>query len=46
MKRLCSEEDKYGVNIPKGVWHKLEAMEPDSMIFECKEGPFVEHKED
>ena len=21
---LCAEEGRYGVNIPKGVWHKLE----------------------
>ena len=37
---LCAEEGRYGVNIPKGVWHKLEAIEPGSCIFECKEGPF------
>ncbi len=43
---LCAEEGKYGVNIPKGVWHTIEAMEPDSVIFECKEGPFVEHEVD
>ena len=41
---LCAEEGRYGVNIPKGVWHKLEAIEPGSCIFECKEGPFVEHE--
>lgn len=43
---LCPEEGKYGVNIPKGVWHTIEAMEPNSVIFECKEGPFVEHEVD
>ena len=43
---LCQEEGRYGVDIPKGVWHTIEAMEPDSVIFECKEGPFVEHEED
>ena len=43
---LCAEEGRYGVNIPKGVWHTIEAMEPDSVIFECKEGPFVEHEVD
>ena len=36
----------YGVNIPKGVWHTLEAMDANSVIFECKEGPFVPHEED
>ena len=43
---LCNENGRYGVNIPKGVWHKLETMEPGSCIFECKEGPFVEHEVD
>ena len=43
---LCAEEGRYGVNIPKGVWHTIEAIEPDSVIFECKEGPFVEHEVD
>lgn len=40
---LCQEEGRYGVDIPKNVWHTIEAMEPDSVIFECKEGPFVPH---
>ena len=43
---LCAEEGRYGVNIPKGVWHTIEALEPNSVIFECKEGPFVEHEVD
>lgn len=43
---LCPEEGTYGVNIPKGVWHSLEAIEPNSVIFECKEGPFVPHEEE
>ena len=43
---LCAEEGRYGVNIPKGVWHTIEAMEPNSCIFECKEGPFVPHEQD
>ena len=43
---LCAVEGRYGVNIPKGVWHTIEALEPNSVIFECKEGPFVEHEKD
>lgn len=43
---LCPEEGRYGVNIPKGIWHTIEAMDPNSVIFECKEGPFVEHEVD
>lgn len=41
---LCQEDGVYGVDIPKGVWHKLESLEPGSVIFECKEGPFVPHE--
>ncbi len=43
---LSQEDGVYGVDIPKGVWHKLESLEPNSVIFECKEGPFVLHEED
>lgn len=42
---LNPNEGRYGVNIPKGVWHTLEALE-SSVFFECKEGPFVPHEED
>ncbi len=41
---LCQEEGRYGVDIPKGVWHKLESLESGSVVFECKEGPFVPHE--
>ena len=41
---LSPEEGKYGVNIPKGVWHTVESLESGSVFFECKEGPFVEHE--
>ena len=40
---LSQEIGQYGVNIPKNVWHTLEALE-SSMLFECKEGPFVPHE--
>ena len=43
---LSQEDGVYGVDILKGVWHKLELLEPNSVIFECKEGPFVPHEED
>ena len=40
---LSQESGNYGVDIPKGVWHMVEALELGSVIFECKEGPYVEH---
>ena len=43
---LSQEDGVYGVDILKGVWHKLESLEPNSVIFECKEGPFVPHEEE
>lgn len=43
---LCPTEGKYGINIPKGIWHNLECIEPDSVFFEAKEGPFVPHEEE
>ena len=41
---LNPSEGRYGVNVGKNVWHTVEALEPGSVIFECKEGPFVEHE--
>ena len=43
---LSQESGNYGVDIPKGVWHNLESLEPASVIFECKAGPYVEHEKD
>ena len=43
---LCPNDGKYGVNIPRGVWHKVESLETGSCFFECKEGPFVAHEVD
>ncbi len=43
---LCPEDGMYGVNIPKGVWHKVESLGTGSCFFECKEGPFVPHEDD
>ena len=41
---LSQDDGLYGVDIPKDVWHKLESLEENSVIFECKEGPFVPHE--
>lgn len=43
---LNPNEGRYGVNIPNGVWHKVESLESGSVFFECKEGPFVPHEVD
>lgn len=36
----------FGVDIPKNVWHTIESLESGSVIFECKEGPYVAHEEE
>ena len=40
---LCPSEGKYGIQIPKGVWHTIEVKEP-SVIFEAKDGAYVVQK--
>lgn len=36
---LCPAKGKYGVQIPKGVWHTIEVFE-ESAIFEAKDGAY------
>ena len=33
-------EGKYGYHIPKGVWHGVEVLAPNTVMFEVKEGPY------
>ena len=42
---LCHDDGRFGVNIPKNVWHTVECLEP-AVLFECKEGPFVPHEQE
>lgn len=42
---ISQEDGVYGVDIPKNTWHGVECLEP-SILFECKEGPFIEHEVD
>ena len=43
---LDPEKGLYGVDIPKNVWHTLESLESDSVIFECEEGVFERLEEE
>ena len=43
---LYHESGNIGVDIPKNTWHNVECLESGSVIFEVKEGPFVEHELD
>ena len=44
-KVILPEDSVYGVQLPKNVWHKIECLEPDTCVFEVKEGSFVSHKD-
>lgn len=36
---LCPDEGKFGIQIPAGVWHSINVIEP-SVIFEAKDGVY------
>lgn len=38
---LSHESGNYGVHIPVGVWHCVEIQEPDTVMFEVREGPYA-----
>ena len=40
---LCVEVGRYGVDIPRGVWHRLGSLERGSGVFGCKAGAFGGH---
>ena len=40
---LCPEQEAYGMQIPAGVWHTVNVIEP-SVIFEAKDGAYVPAK--
>ena len=35
----------YGVQLPANVRHTIECLEPNTCVFEVKEGPFVSHQD-
>ncbi|MEA4918570.1 WbuC family cupin fold metalloprotein [Proteiniphilum sp.] len=35
------KNNEYGIHIPIGQWHTLEALESGTMIFEVKDGPYT-----
>ncbi len=34
------------MNIPAGMWHTLECLEPGTILFEAKDGPFEPRREE
>lgn len=37
---LCPNEGKYGIQVPAGMWHSINVIEP-SAIFEAKDGAYI-----
>ena len=38
---LCPAKGRFGCQVPKGVWHTVEVIEP-SVIYEAKDGKYGE----
>ena len=38
---LSPDSGNYGVHIPAGVWHFVEVLEPNTVMFEVKESPYA-----
>lgn len=41
---ILDREEMFGVQIPANTWHNVEVLEPDSVLFEVKEGPYIPHE--
>jgi cupin fold WbuC family metalloprotein len=39
--KLCQTDEVYGVDIPPRVWHTWVCLEPGSVAYEVKDGPYV-----
>ncbi len=39
--RLSHASGMYGMDIEPGIWHTVVAIEPDTVMFEVKTGPYV-----
>ena len=37
---LKAGSDSFGFNVPAGVWHTMEPLDPDTVVFGCKDGPY------
>lgn len=39
--KLSPQEGSYGLEIPANTWHSIVVLEPDTVIFEIKKGPYA-----
>ena len=40
-RELNPANGEYGIEIPAGTWHSIIVLEPNTVIYEIKEGPFA-----
>lgn len=38
---LKAGSDCFGYNVPAGQWHTMESLEIDTVVFGCKDGPYM-----
>lgn len=38
---LTAGSDSFGFNVPAGVWHTMEPLAANTVVFGCKDGPYV-----
>lgn len=38
---ISPNSENIGYHIPQGIWHKVESLEPGTVLFETREGPYV-----
>lgn len=38
---LSAGGDVFGIDVEPGIWHSFVATEPDTVIYEVKQGPYV-----
>lgn len=38
---LKADSDCFGFNVPAGVWHTMEPLEQNTVVFGCKDGPYI-----
>jgi cupin fold WbuC family metalloprotein len=38
---LSKNNGNYGAEIPPATWHNIIALESDTVVYECKDGPYV-----
>lgn len=41
LERLRAGSDRFGLDLEAGIWHSFVALEPDTVLYEVKPGPYT-----